>query len=454
MGDSTRRTVPASTRAGIALAAAWAGWLWGIPAGFPLLRWLCSRIVARDFHGSWLFDLLTNLQFLLRATLLPVLIGATIALVLGALGRTVARARLRAGYADPLESARAWASRHPRAMRALLWTPALSWLTASTAAMVYLALGWGDGGMYGDWVQGLARMHLQYAAGMAASWCLTAPLALGIRALTSVGWSALLAPTVARPEQEAQAGSVDERLHFDAVAVTAETRAAVVAMALLPVLLVVGAGAAGLRNAGTEAAIAAYAAIALAGAFAFRRASRVAVGVDGVFVTGSSRTRFFGYKDIDGAGVHGGDLVLERQKKVVLRLQLHGKDAACREALLARLQDAIRAAHARTGAATAEVVASVSSSELARAAAGASDYRSPAVTRDQLWGVVEGTEHDAATRTAAARALAHTQGGQDRGRLRVAAARCAEPELRVELLDLAEESDDPIAVLPRARMAR
>jgi hypothetical protein len=134
---------------------------------------------------------------------------------------------------------------------------------------------------------------------------------------------------------------------------------------------------------------------------------------------------------------------------------LHAEDRAGVREGVDRARECVGGmAHERAGAATAEVVASVSSSELARAAAGASDYRSPAVTRDQLWGVVEWTEHDAATRTAAARALAHTQGGQDRGRLRVAAARCAEPELRVELLDLAEESDDAIAVVPRARMAR
>jgi hypothetical protein len=80
--------------------------------------------------------------------------------------------------------------------------------------------------------------------------------------------------------------------------------------------------------------------------------------------------------------------------------------------------------------------------DLVRAAEGAADYRSPALARDQLWGMVEGVEYEAASRVAAATALARTAGSVDRARLRVAAERCAEPRLRVELLEVAEVAED------------
>ncbi len=62
-------------------------------------------------------------------------------------------------------------------------------------------------------------------------------------------------------------------------------------------------------------------------------------------------------------------------------------------------------------------------------------------TRDQLWALVEGPEHDAEARTRAARALARTHTPDESTRLRVAAAHCAEPRVRVLLEELAEEEE-------------
>ncbi len=290
-------------------------------------------------------------------------------------------------------------------------------------------------------------MHVQYAAGMAGPRrCLTAPLALGIRALTSVGWSAPLAPTAAR-----SGGRGASRERRRKVPPRRGTRSRprpvlrVVAMALLPVLLVVGGGAAGLRNAGTEAVIAAYVAIALAGAVAFRRASRVAVGVDGVFVTGQLGARAaLCTRTSTGRAPTGAIWCSSGRRGWSLRLQLHGKGCGLAgRALLARLQDAIRAAHASRGgdggrSSPACRRASWRAPRPARRTTGllpsratsSGGGRGDGARRDDPHGRGEGARADAGR-------------ARPRNAFVSQLARCAEPELRVELLDLAEESDDP-----------
>jgi hypothetical protein len=447
MGASGRepRKLPQLVRVGGTLAAAWAAWWWALPhrglADLFERLYLALLHPPLDSMNGWSIDLMLISENALRATLFPFLIGASVAVGLGGLARNVARARRRAGCSDPLEAVRAWTREHTAATRALVWMPAATWLASATAFVLHPYPR-----DFGGW------------SSVAAFLCLGVPCAIAMAAAARGALRALLLPTLDAGEAT-DIATASDRLHFDAIAVTAETRAAVAVVAVLPVLTVLAIGAARLGDAGTIAALACYAAVALGSVLAFRRASRIAVGVDGVFVTGSSRTRFLAYKDIDGVAERKGDLVLERRGEVVLRLQLHGRDAECRDALLARLKDAVRLAHEGAGTAAAEVVSSVSSADLARAAAGASDYRSPAVTRDQLWGMVEGTEHDAAARTAAARALVSTHGaeGDQTARLRVAAERCAEPRLRVALLELAddaEESDDAIEAVPIARYAR
>jgi hypothetical protein len=71
----------------------------------------------------------------------------------------------------------------------------------------------------------------------------------------------------------------------------------------------------------------------------------------------------------------------------------------------------------------------------------ASGYRSPSISREQLWEVVEGST-DAATRATAAGALAAAFDDADRARLRVVASRCAEPRTRLALGALAAESEE------------
>jgi hypothetical protein len=72
------------------------------------------------------------------------------------------------------------------------------------------------------------------------------------------------------------------------------------------------------------------------------------------------------------------------------------------------------------------------------------------VTPDALWALVEGAGVDATTRMAAAEALAGA-GDPGRERLRIAAAHCADPKLRVALAELGEEEREE---RPEARRSR
>ncbi|MGH7293989.1 MAG: hypothetical protein ACRELB_03600, partial [Polyangiaceae bacterium] len=69
------------------------------------------------------------------------------------------------------------------------------------------------------------------------------------------------------------------------------------------------------------------------------------------------------------------------------------------------------------------------------------DYRMPSVSEDALWRLVEGQGVDAATRQAAAEALARNGVAKDRARFRVAAAHCADPQVRVVLEELGTGDD-------------
>ncbi len=87
---------------------------------------------------------------------------------------------------------------------------------------------------------------------------------------------------------------------------------------------------------------------------------------------------------------------------------------------------------------------------------GATDYRQPAVSREQLWELVEGEATDQQARVAAAEALASAAAHDDRARLRIAAAHVADPKIRVALEDLADEdaaSEAPLTTAaPAARL--
>ena len=203
-----------------------------------------------------------------------------------------------------------------------------------------------------------------------------------------------------------------------------------------------------MRDPAFLAALGAYIALTAASAFLFRRASRISIGVDGIFVRGSSRARFFGFRDIDGAQVRGSDLVLLRGGRVVLRLQLHGKDASRRDALLTRLTAAIARAAAERDEPATSFVSGASTADITRAAEGGGDYRKQAVSREQLWAVLEGPAIDTASRRAAAEALARSRDPSERARLRIAAEQCAEPSVRIRMHQLlVDETEDAAEAL-------
>src|SRR5262249_17736124 len=136
---------------------------------------------------------------------------------------------------------------------------------------------------------------------------------------------------------------------FSAVAVTWEARAAVVLFAMV----MLAANAAFVlvptvaSSPNTSTAFLAYTAFPAAFSLGFRRASRIALGFDGVRIGGTSRTRFFAYRDLDAVETtRAGDVVLRRHGRVVLRLQLHGRDASLRGAIVERLRGAIAQAAA------------------------------------------------------------------------------------------------------------
>ena len=378
-----------------------------------------------------LFRMVTNV---LVPAFFAALSAATGGVALGFVVRTLARARVRAGLADPLDRARAFVAAHsPARARLLAAAPAIAWVAMTT------------------------RHHLRGAAdqtiyALLPGIVLPALVALlGHMILARRGLTALLAPTLDEQEanrEEAQA----EGFTFDAVAVTRETRGAVgglagvsVAMALAVILLPVSS----MRSPAFLAALVAYVALTAGAAALFRRASRVSIGLDGVLVRGSARTRFYGFRDVDSARVSGSDLELLRGTRVVLRLQLHGKDAARRDALLTRLQAAIARASAERDEPVASFVSGASRADMTRAAEGGGDYRQPAVSREQLWSVLEGPAIDSAARNAAAEALAGSRDPAERARLRIAADRCAEPAVRTRMQELLEDEDE-VAPLKRA----
>jgi hypothetical protein len=364
---------------------------------------------------------------------------ATLLVPLGFLARSLARGRVRAGLPDPLDRARAWTAAHPKATKALLAAPALAW----TGAILWR-------GLVG-WTPLVPYINMNHIVSEPALMLVSA---VAHFLLARAGLRALLAPTLAPGDEAKRDAVAADEITFDAVAVTLETRAAVAAMAVLPFVflftILYGLSATHLSSTAADlTTIAAYIATTVGGVLLFRRASRIAIGVDGVLVKGSSRTRFFAYRDLDEARVrgetfevHGADIELVRGGRVVIRLQLHGEDATRRDAIVARLRDAIAAAHARRGAGAEILFQSASRADDAgRASVGAGDYRQPAPSREQLWEVLEGGAADATARTAAAAALATSLDADDRARLRVAAAQCAEPRLRVALEGLAADDD-------------
>ncbi len=442
------------------------GWTVGFGAAYAAIGLLFTRGVEAKinlFHAWWwtattewpgaalFLDRIGHGTMNALALSGLVLFVATGLGALGVAGRIVVRARVRAGGRDALAFARGWAERHPRWARVLSAAPAsllAVWCTYSGTSLPF---------------SNDRAAPLSFVLAMHALYAFPAVLAaLGWTALTRAGVRALSAPVIDEAEA-ARSDVAPSELAFDAVAVTRETRAAIGLMGTAGLAMAAWAATLSTRalfhDPRVAFAMAGYVALALGSAALFRRASRVAIGLDGVYVTGSSRTRFHAYRDVDDARASGDDIVLLRGARVVLRLQLHGKDASRRAAVTERLEAAIRRAKEAAREAATGYVTAASKSELARVAQGAAHYRAAALGADKLWELVEGPAIDAETRTSAAAALVRAGDAPSRVRLRVAADRCADPRVRVALQRLSEgdvpedERDDEPAVVTARRAA-
>lgn len=375
----------------------------------------------------------TLLEGFLATWVLSLFLGC-LAVPLGATVRMLARGAARAGRGNGLARARRWMQEHRLAAGAILAIPAVL-----TQLPIVLEMS------RDPWHRGHDIVLMTVLLGL-AQW----RLARG-------GWNALSSPL------DVQGGDggveIDDReIRFRAVAVTRETKGAVAALAVLTVTVLAFLATATQRalfsDLNTLRVAGGYVVVAALSAWLFQHASRIAVGRDGVFVGGTSRRRFFAYRELDEVRETHGDLELRRGGKTILRLQLHGQDATRRAAILARIEEGIaRADHvARDGAAS--FVAAASTHTVARSAVGGADYRMRAVSTDALWSLVEGSGVDAAARTAAAKAV--VAGGGERDRVRVAASLCADPAVRDALEDVAEDAQDAeeSAIAPGSAAAR
>jgi hypothetical protein len=446
MGEADRRYRPwlALAKKVGPVVALYPGLFLASPVLFMTYHRLEARLEARAGElGARAIDLVGDgiLSFSARAYV--AIFFASLVLVPLALAlRATARRRLREGRADPLDRVRGWVEAHPRATLALTVTPPALWAAHTSLALVRHLV---HPSVLWEW--GVTGSAMAILGGMAT---------LALRSLARRGLGAFLAPTIPELDVPQRADVAKDEIHFAGVAVTFETLAAVATMLAVTVAAVLAMFSKTFAPGGewVKGGILAYVAIALGGAAIFRRASEVAIGVDGVLVKGTSRTRFFAYRDLDAASAEGGDLVLARKGRVVLRLQLHGEDASKRDAVLARIRGAIACVKEGRGAASARLVSAATPDELARAAGGAADYRAPSLSRAALWALVEGPEIDERERRAAAEALAKTSDDAERARLRVAAEHCADPRVRIALREIAEERDVRDELASRAAESR
>ena len=339
-----------------------------------------------------------------------------------------ARGAVAGSARDPVIRVRDFFRRHPRLRALLPWLPTL-------AASPLLALAYDGQDLYSfdEYAAQLIATphHIAVVAGFLATGALSGLFnRFALRGLDGI-----------RDRESATVTTVDrDETSFQAVAVTARTQGAVAGMLALTVAMIYGVGQSHhfwMRDALHGLPLVGYAVAALGFAAWFRKASTIAVGRDGIFVRGTSKERFFSYQDFDEVRLAGMHFDFHRKGTRVLRLQLHGTDDARAEALAERIRAALAASRRTDGAHL--LAQSVDGGALGRAVQGASDYRQPSVTREQLWELVEGEATDRGARLAAATALAAAGDTTDRTRLRVAAAHVADPRVRVTLEDLADD---------------
>jgi hypothetical protein len=405
---------------------------------YALLSWLQFYTLQHGVHGAaWLQYLFLLGRACLKVAVgcYPAVLGSALLLTLGGtIVRSIASTRVQEGHSDPLDRVRAWAGRHPQLRKLPILLPGAvlaSWLRHD---LPFVVTHWSR--VPHPAVQALAIVAI--GAGLA--------IAMGRTVLLAK--RALLAPThsPASPPPDA------ERVEFSAIALTAFTRAATAGIAGLVTVAVVAT----LVMLATPSdfviywwaqplqwALAALAAATAGLLVAFCRVARVSVGIDGIRTLHGTGSRFVAYRDLDAVHASRAEVQLMRGERVVLRLQMHSADAKRGKEVAGRIRDAIAAAREQAGAGAEHVVRVESAARVATMTEGGVDYRSPAVSREHLWAVVEGASADGETRMAAARALAVTLTDEDKPRMRAVAARVADPRLRVALDALVEEEEMP-----------
>ena len=179
-----------------------------------------------------------------------------------------------------------------------------------------------------------------------------------------------------------------------------------------------------------------------------RNSVRVVVGTDGVLLRYSlGRPRFLSFASIASAQSGGDRLLLRLGDGKSLTLVVGSNERLDFEsfAAMARRIDEARAAFAtRAASRNDEVLLAPGGRPLetwlreVRTLASAQKYREAVVDPGRLLRVAIDAAAPAATRAGAALALAPAMGDDDRTRLRVASEACANPQLRVALLRVAE----------------
>lgn len=388
-------------------------------------RMLIEALGAGDEYDWRVAHLVSHVLSLLGMTWGLAVVASVFALVVGALSRMLARSHVRAGQGDPLQRRRDFVAKHPRWTAILTALPALGWSAIVARMALY-------GAATGPWEVILPQVVF--------------PVGIAFLAIAYLGRAALrayLAPTLDRAATEEGAPLDAEGFTFDAVAVTPETLGAVAAMSALSVAAVASVMSRGAMNFVHHTHtggvfLGAYVAMALGGAFLFARKSKIAIGLDGVLVGGTTKRRFVAYRDIDHARATGETIELRARDRTVLRLQLHGEDAGRRVAIVERLNAAIARVKMHRADPAAAFVEGATVAELTRAAEGAASYRMAAPTREKLWEIFESPVLATEARRAAAEALVPGIDDAERTRFRIAADHVAEPKTRVRLQELLE----------------
>ena len=172
---------------------------------------LGRRVIDALGHGIFVFSVEAYIAVFLAS------------IVLGPIGfalRAIARRRLRAGGADPIDRVRRWVEAHPKGTRALTFAPPALWSAYTT----YLATRYvvHNTSTNASWVSnGFAMAILGILA------------ALALERLPRAGLRALLAPTIPELDVPQRPEVPKDEITFAAVAVTLETQAAVAAMLAL-----------------------------------------------------------------------------------------------------------------------------------------------------------------------------------------------------------------------------